>query len=306
MNEDRSGFSLRGIIPPLVTPLRKDGSLDDEGLEKMIEHCIGGGVHGLFVLGTTGEGPSLSYSMRRHVVRKTCDGVRGRIPVLVGITDSAFAQSVALEEDSRRAGASAVVVAPPPYFATGQAELLEYLERLAAACRLPILLYNMPSHTKVMIKPSTAVQAALIEGIVGLKDSSCDMVYFHIVKRLLEGFSRFSLLIGPEELLGEAVIFGAHGGVCGGANLYPELYVALYKAARKGDLESVRELHEKVIDISRSLYTVGTHDSSAIKGLKCALSLKGLCAPYMAEPFHHFEERERTIVRDRMVALALL
>ena len=306
MNQDRSGVRLRGIIPPLVTPLRRDGSLDDEGLERMIEHCIGGGVQGLFVLGTTGEGPSLSYSMRRDVVCKTCDGVRGRVPVLVGITDSAFAQSVALEEHSRRAGAAAVVVAPPPYFATGQAELLEYLERLAAACRLPIFLYNMPSYTKVMIEPSTVVQAASIEGIVGLKDSSCEMVYFHTVKRLLEGNSRFTLLVGPEELLGEAVIFGAQGGVCGGANLCPEFYVELYKAARRGDLRGVRELHERVIDISRSLYTVGNYDSSAIKGLKCALSLKGLCEPYMAQPFHHFEERERAIVADRMVALGLL
>lgn len=284
----------------MVTPLSEPDRLDCAGLARLVEHILAGGVHGLFVLGTTGEGPSLCHRVRREVISAVCSQVAGRVPVLAGITDSAFGESVALAWHARESGADALVVAPPPYFATSQEELLGYLRRLAAAVPLPLLLYNMPVHTKVFIEAQTVVEAAEIPNIAGLKDSSGNMAYFHAVRSLLAGRPDFTLLVGPEELLAETVLLGGHGGVSGGANLIPSLYVALYNAALAGDLPTVRGLHEKVIFLGRRLYTVGGSGSGMLSGLKCALALRGICSDVMAEPFVRFGPEERSILADRL------
>ncbi len=296
---------IRGIIPPMVTPLTEPDRIDHKGLERLVEHILAGGVHGLFILGTTGEGPSLSYRVRRELISAVCERVAGRVPVFAGITDTAFAESVEIASHAQEAGASALVVAPPPYFAASQQELLGYFQRLAAAVPLPLLLYNMPTHTKVFIEARTVLAAAEIPGIAGLKDSSGNMTYFHTVRSLLAERPDFSLLVGPEELLAETVLLGGHGGVNGGANLVPELYVGLYDAACAGDLASVRILHEKIIRLSRLLYTVGGRGSSMLAGLKCALSLRGICSDAMTEPFVRFGPDERKIVAERLLEIGI-
>ena len=285
---------LKGIIPPLVTPLLGRDQLDVAGLEKLIEHILGGGVHGLFVLGTTGEAPGLSYKLRRELVERVCRQVAGRIPVVVGITDTSFVESVHLADFSAQAGAEAVVLAPPYYFPAGQAELLEYLDHLMPELPLPLILYNMPSHTKLVYEPDTVRRAMDIPGVIGLKDSSANMVYFHRLQLSLKDRPDFTLLVGPEELLGETVLLGGHGGVCGGANLFPELYVRLYEAALAGDRKRVEELHDIVMQISSTIYSIGRYGSSFLKGIKCSLALSGICNDFVAEPFHRFHESEQS------------
>lgn len=294
---------LRGIIPPLVTPLKSRDELDVPGLERLIEHILAGGVRGLFVLGTTGEAPSLGYRLRRDLVERACRLVNGRVPVLVGITDCAFVESVNLARCAAEAGAQAVVLAPPYYFPAGQDELLEYLQHLMPELPLPLMLYNMPSHTKLVFEPQTVRRALGIPGIIGLKDSSGNMVYFHRLQRILRDRPDFTLMVGPEELLGETVMLGGHGGVNGGANLFPRLYVTLYEAAAAGDRDSVAALHELVMAISDTIYSTGHYGSSFLKGLKCALALEGLCDDFMAEPFHRFRETERNRVQGHLRAL---
>ena len=286
---------LRGIIPPVVTPLLDRDKLDVGGLERLIEHIIAGGVHGLFFLGTTGEAPSLSYRLRNEIIERVCKQVKGRLPVLIGITDTSFVESVNLANKACDNGAQAVVLAPPYYFPAGQLELIEYLEHITAELPLPLYLYNMPSFTKMVFEPKTIRAAADFKGIAGIKDSSGDMIYFHQLQVLLKDYPEFSLLTGREELLGESVLLGCHGGVCGGANVIPELYVELYNAAYAKDLPKVEELHQKVMKFSNTIYKVGRYQSSYLKGLKCALSCVGICGDFMAEPFHRFrhEEHER-------------
>lgn len=291
---------LRGIIPPMITPLSEADTLDHHGLERLIEHILAGAVHGLFILGTTGEGPSLSSRLRRELISLVCDQVAGRVPVLVGITDTSWAESVSLARHAHQAGAAALVVAPPPYFATTQQELLGYLGRLAASVPLPVFLYNMPVHTKVFIEAETVVAAAEIPGIIGLKDSSGQMAYFHTVRSLLAERPDFSLLVGPEELLAETILLGGHGGVNGGANLFPHLYVNLYQAALAGDLPATRAWHEKIIFLSRRLYTIGKRGSSMLGGLKGALALRGICSETLAEPLAGFSTQERALLAERL------
>jgi dihydrodipicolinate synthase/N-acetylneuraminate lyase len=297
---------LRGIIPPMVTPLLDRDTLDVDGLQRLIEHILDGGVHGLFILGTTGEAPSLSQRLRCELIERVCEQVKGRVPVLVGITDTCFVESVNITCKARDAGAQGVVLAPPYYFPAGQAELLEYLEHLMPELPLPLFLYNMPSYTKLVFEPDTVRAAAAITGIVGIKESSGDMVYFRRLLSLLKKQPDFSLLIGQEELLAEAVAAGAHGGVCGGANLVPQLYVDLYNAAFSKELSAVEALHKKVMQISKAIYGVGKYESSYLKGLKCALSCLGICNDFLAEPFHRFRRSERNIIRRHIKKLGLM
>jgi 4-hydroxy-tetrahydrodipicolinate synthase len=306
MNLNRLAQPLRGIVPPMVTPLRGRDELDAAGLERLVEHILAGDVSGLFILGTTGEGPSLSYRLRKEFIERTCRQVRGRVPVLVGITDTAFIESLNVARWAADAGADAVVLAPPYYLPEGQPELQEYLDHIVPELPLPLFLYNMPALTKVQFELDTVRRAMDNPRIVGLKDSSGNMIYFHRVVGLLKHRPDWTLLIGPEEMLADAVFAGGHGGVNGGANVHPRLYVELFGAAQAGDTARARELHAQVMRISDNLYHVGRHPSAIIKGIKCALSLLGVCDDFMAEPFHRFREPEREKVRQLLAEIGLL
>jgi 4-hydroxy-tetrahydrodipicolinate synthase len=270
----------------MVTPLLDRDTLDVAGLERLTEHILGDGVQGLFILGTTGEAPSLSYHLRYELIEHLCGLVKGRVPVLVGITDTSFTESVNTAVKARDA--------------------LEYLKHLTPELPLPLFLYNMPSYTKAVFEPQTVRAAAEINGIAGLKDSSGDMVYFRKLQLLLKDRPDFSLLIGHEELLAEAISSGGHGGVCGGGNFVPRLYVDLYNAARSRDLPAVEILHKKVMQISTTIYRVGHFESSYLKGLKCTLSCMGICSDFLAEPFHRFRCAERDVIRRHLEELGIV
>lgn len=289
---------IHGIIPPMITPLLSNYELDVEGMERLVEHMISGGIHGLFILGTTGEAPSLSYPLRYELVEKVCRQVAGRIPVLVGITDTSLPESIRLAEKSKDFGADAVVSAPPYYYAPSQQELIEYYEDLADHIPLPLFLYNMPSHVKVSFEPETVRTIAKNKNVIGLKDSSGIMVYFHtLIQMMKKENPEFSLLIGPEELTAEAVLLGGDGGVNGGANMFPRLYTDMYDAAVRRDLDKVLELQEKIMLISNSIYKIGRYGSSYLKGVKCSCSLMGICSDFMASPYHRFRREERLKVQ---------
>ena len=295
----------QGIFPPLVTPLSAPDKLDVAGLERLIEHVLSGGVHGLFILGTTGEAPSLDHNLRKELIQRTCRQVRDRVPVLVGITDTAIVEAKEMSRLAANYGASAVVLAPPYYFPNSQTELVEYIERLAPELPLPLVLYNMPTHTKTMFELGSLQRLMEVDNIIGFKDSSGNMVYYHQVLSSLSIRPDWSVLMGPEELLGEAVLFGGHGGVCGGANLCPQLYVDLYEAARWQNIERVLDLHRRVMRISSTIYRVGKYGSSFIKGLKCSLSLLGICDDFMSEPFHRFYDVDRARLHELLEELGV-
>lgn len=283
---------LRGIVPPMVTPLNPDGSLDTASVEKLIEHLIEGGVHGIFILGTTGEFSGLSYQTRKDLIFQTCQQVGDRIPVLVGITDVSIEESIGLAEFSAAAGAHAVVAAPPFYANIDQEELTRYYMQLADGISLPLFLYNMPSHTKLTIEVNTVIRLSSHRRIIGLKDSSAHAVYFQSLCHAFKDQPDFVLMVGPEEMMAETVLMGGFGGVCGGANLFPKLYVELYNAAVGRNFEKMRTCQHAVMEISKNIYQVGQYKSSYMKGLKTSLSFLGLCQPHFAAPLFPFSETE--------------
>jgi len=283
---------LRGIIPPLITPLNSDSSLDLISLEIILNHIIKGGVTGVFILGTTGESSSLSYAVKNQLIEATCKLVAGEIPVLVGITDCAIEESLNLATLAKRVGAEAVVAAAPFYMNIGQEELLNYYNRLADEVSLPLILYNMPSHTKIAIEHDTVVQLAKHPNIIGLKDSSGNGVYFQALCNSLRSRPDFTLMVGPEEMLVETVLLGGHGAVAGGANLFPSLYVKLYKAAVKRDFEKIQLYQKIVMEVSLNLYGFGSYKSSYLKGVKASCAFLGLSQGYLASPLYEFSELE--------------
>lgn len=290
---------LKGIIPPMVTPLNSYDEIDKPGLERLIEHLISGGVHGLFILGTNGEAPSLSYKLRKELIKKTCDQVNGRIPVLVGITDTSFAGSLEITDYSKGVGADAVVVAPPYYFPVSEEEMINYFETLVPSLSLPFLIYNMPSHTKVHMAVELVKKAKEL-GALGIKDSSGDMLYLYSLMDEFKDSPEFSIIAGTEIFLPETIMYGGHGAVAGGANLFPKLFVDLYNASLANDLETITKLHEKVMLIYHTIYQVGKYTSRFVKGTKCGLSVMGVCNDHMAPPLHKFSPAERKQIEEYM------
>jgi len=269
----------------MVTPLIDPQTLDRPGLERLIEHLIDGGVHGLFILGTTGEGPALSYRLRREVIDQTCRQAAGRIPVLVGITDTSFEESCGLAKYAEAAAADAVVTAPPFYFVLSQNDLFRYLQKLSAVAELPLFLYNMPSLTKTCFEPDTVLRAAELPNVFGLKDSSGEIHYLRTLVNQMSSRPDFTLLVGPEGLLFESLKAGAHGGVCGGANLFPKLFVSLYEAMRTGDTNAAINLQKRIRELGELLYGIGEAESSYLRGLKLGLELMGICSSTLALPY---------------------
>ena len=288
---------LRGIITPLVTPLVR-GALDCNALQRLVEHVITGGVNGIFVLGTTGEGPSLSYSLREEMIRQTCRLANGRVPVLVSVSDTALVESERLSEVAADAAADAVVLAPPYYFQYSQSDLLRYVELAAFRFALPLFLYNIPQMTKVAFDVETIARAARVPGVLGLKDSSHDLDYLTRVLEAVKLYPEFSVLTGPEEILLDAMRAGSHGGVCGGSNLSPALFRDLYQSACAGKWEEAAQHQATVLSYSKALYNTGFSGASYLRGLKCALELTGLCRAELAPPLTKFTPSEYVAIAE--------
>jgi len=287
-----------GLIPPMVTPLDEQRRLDKVGVKNMVNHLLDGGVDGIFLLGTTGEGPHLAYAIRKELVKETCRLVKGRVPVLVGITETDLDDALAFAKDCKSLGAAAVVAAPPYYFKLTQAECVAWFTEMADRSPLPVIVYDMPAHTDTIIEPPTIAKLAAHPNIVAMKDSSSIIALFNKFRVALEPFKdKFSLFMGPDEAMGEAVLLGADGGVCTGANLWPAQFKAMYLAAKKGDVEAVRKLQRFTTTSSYLLYGLGQGQIGFLKGVKAALAEMGLIKNVLAAPFAPFAGKERTAVR---------
>ena len=296
---------LRGIIPPVITPLREPLLLDEEGARRQTRRLLAGGVHGIFVLGTTGEGPSVPPAVRQEMVRVVSHEVNGRVPLMAGISSACVDESLKMAADYAALGVDALSVTPPFYFPLGQDELVIFFRRLAPRLPLPFIAYDIPAMTKTHIEPDTVRRLMDIDSCIGIKDSSGNMIYHHELVRLARQREDFSVLLGPEEMLAEAAAAGSDGGVCGGANIDPGLYVELFDAARNGDRERVAQLRERIF-LLRRIYFYGRFPSSIIKGVKCALRQMGVCTDVMSEPFDRFDKEQAEHIRAVLSELGLL
>ncbi len=297
---------LHGVITPLATPLLDRDKLDGPALDRLVDKVIVGGVTGIFVLGTTGEAPGLSHRLRKEILHRVCSAGSNRVPVLASITDTSIIESLNFAGEAMSAGASGLVLAPPYYYEMSQPELLRYVENVSREAPLPIYLYNIPHLTKTHYSPEVVRAAADLPNVWGIKDSSGDMDYFAELIHLLADKPEFAVLCGPEERLAEAIAMGANGGIAGGSNLAPELFVELYRAAINRETQKVADIQTRVMTISNGVYHVRPEGSSYLRGMKCALSLLGSCRNIMAEPYEPLGPAETETVRAALAEAGLL
>lgn len=284
---------IRGMIPPLVTPLTESRDVDQAGLERLIEHQLAGGIHGLFMLGTTGEGPSLSCEMRREVIQRTSEQVDGRALLLVGITDSSLRESIALARTAADAQFDAAVAAPPFYYPISQEELLAYYRRLLDQAPLPVMLYNMPEVAGVVIEPETIEQLLDHPRLAGLKDSSGDLAYFERLLQVTAARPDFPVTVGSEQILIRGLQLGAAGGVPGGGNINPGLFVELYNAVLAGDDAAVAANAKQLERLLEIYIAQPLSIPTIIARIKSALASLEICQAHGALPILPVDEAER-------------
>jgi 4-hydroxy-tetrahydrodipicolinate synthase len=294
---------LCGIIPPLVTPLTETGNLDSPAFAGLIERVIAAGAHGLFLLGSTGEFCSLSSRMRETVVRAGCETASGRVPVVVNVSDTSLDESLHLARKAASSGAVAVAICPPYYYAITQADLQRYAMKFADRAGLPVFLYNIPQNAGVEFEVETVRRLADHPNIVGLKNSNGRLDYAAGVSRVKTAHPSFSLLVGTEETMMSAMELGADGGVCGGANMFPSLYVELYKCMVEGRREEAEHVQKLIVRVAEAVYTVGSASTGYLRGLKGALAYLGVCSDSLAEPLESLNEEEQRELRSRLVEL---
>lgn len=294
---------LQGIITPLVTPLKNSGELDSGGLERIVEHVVSGGVHGLFVLGSTGEGPSLSVDVRRDVIRAVTRTTGNRVPVLVNVSDTALAHCMQLSEEAAQVDASGLAISPPCYYPLDQRQLFEYTRKFCESSPLPVFLYNVPQYAHNRFEPETVRDLAYLPNVIGIKNSDGSLQYLETVRNGVSHRSDFTLLVGNEEILLPALRAGADGGVCGGANMFPRLFVQLFDAAKNGSHVEAEVTQDLIVRVSKAVYTVGSRETSYLRGLKQALSSLTLIDGHLAEPLQQFDAAQRTEIEERLNSL---
>ena len=283
---------LHGVITPVVTPLNEDFTLDRIGLKNVIEHLIAGGVHGLFILGTTGEGPHLSHALRKEVIAETIQINNGRLPVLTGVTDTSIDELIDMCDFAKQEGADAVVLAAPYFAPIHQLELEQWMRYVISKIELPVILYDLPSHINVKLSVEVVTALSSIEQVIGIKDSSGDMSYFNLLLASIDR-SDFGFYTGPELLFGESLLAGGDGGVPGGSNLYPKLFTDLYHAATQQEMKVVSERQEAVRALYTDLYNLNGYGSGFMCGLHAALGAKGICKNVMMPPYFAYEDEDR-------------
>jgi len=274
---------IRGIIVPLLTPLVTPETIDAEGARRLIDHVIAGGVHGIFILGSTGEGPALSLDMQRKFIEVCVDAVGRRVPLLAGISNASAVESARLGKFAADAGVDAAVAAVPCYLPPDEAEQVAFYRYLTEEVPLPFFVYNMPSLTRVSMRLSTLEQVLTLSGIAGYKDSSGDFAAFEAVLKRFGDRPDLSFLIGPEELTARAVMAGGDGGVNGGANLNPKLFADLFDAADRKARPEVDRLQAEVCEFGR-LYGTPVTTTGVIRILKREAARMGLVRNVLAAP----------------------
>lgn len=293
---------LHGVIPPVATPLLPDGTLDIESLKRLCNFLIDHGVHGLFMLGSTSEGPELTDDEREQVMRLGAQTSAGRVSVLTGISETSTNRAVAQGLRAKAAGCDAVVLASPYYHLNSQSEIIAHFRAVQQAIGLPIMAYDIPVLVKVKLEPRTVITLAHEGTIIGLKDSSGNLEQFREVIMGTKQLPNFKIFTGSETLVDVALLLGAHGVVPGVGNVVPRDYANLYAAAKRGDWAEAGRIQEKVYAFFFQLIKQGTAhmsgSASALGGFKSALKALGVIAhTTMYAPMSSFSDAEEAKVK---------
>ncbi len=272
-----------GIIPPIITPLNADRTLDAEGLKRLIDFDIAGGVTGIFTMGSSGEAMMTSREVWLDAIKTTVAHVAGRAKVFSGVIDTSTTRVIENIKAAEQVGAEIMVVTPAFYLQNScQAEILRHFEAVARSTRCKLVAYNIPGMTHAPIAPETIRQIADIDNVVAYKDSCADWESFQRVLFLLEDRD-VAVFNGAEVLCSAAMIFGAQGCVPGLANFFPKMFVDMYGACERGDIREAYRLQKEVWAL-RKVLAIGKHWMSAMKHIGHSMGFGADVASLPVEP----------------------
>jgi 4-hydroxy-tetrahydrodipicolinate synthase len=290
----------QGVVPPVVTPLTENFEVDYPSLTRTIDHLIEGGVHGLFVLGSTSEVVFHDAETRRKIIEHAVKQVNGRLPVFAGVIDPATDRVIQHARIAQSAGAQAVVVTAPFYARTNQSETIDHFRYVREALNIPVIAYDIPVCVNLKLDRATTVTLAREGTVAGLKDSSGDDGNLRYVLADMEGHPDFFAMTGSEIVVDSVLAMGAHGVVPGLANVDPAGYVKLYNLCQAGDFVAARKEQERlcrlfeIIRISLGRTSAG---SAGVGSFKAAMrSLGVITSNTMARPQRSLNAEERAQV----------
>jgi dihydrodipicolinate synthase/N-acetylneuraminate lyase len=283
--------ALTGIVPPTISPLDAAREIDEGAVAALVEHVVGGGCSGLFVLGGCGEGAWLPPRQRGVVVRAFVRAAAGRVPVLAGVMLPATAPAVEAARQAVGEGADAVVVGSPYYFDVDAATQRRHIETVIEAGARPALLYNIPQCTHQVVAPGTVAELARDSRVLGIKDSAGDFVAFQAYLAIKTTRADFRVLQGHEHLAAASLRLGGDGLVPGLANVVPALLVELRAAASRGDGAACTRLQGAILDLC-AIHEVGHW----LPALKAACAVIGIGSGMPALPLLPSTETERRAV----------
>jgi 4-hydroxy-tetrahydrodipicolinate synthase len=257
-----------GVFPAATTQFSPDLQVDLAATQKVQKALLDDGVHGLVLMGTVGEGNSLSAEEKRNVLRAAVEVSAGKAPVIVGVSEFTTATAATFARDAERLGASGLMVLPAMVYVPTAAELEYHFKTVAAATALPIMLYNNPPSYRVNIDMATLERLAHVANVVAIKESAPDSRRF---TDIINAFGeRFVLFAGLDDIAFEGLTLGAKGWVSGLTNAFPAESLWLYEALRKGDLERARKIYRWFMPL---LHLDAEHD--LVQSIKLAEQIMG-------------------------------
>ena len=291
---------VRGVIPALVTPMTEDGTLDREGLTRLIDGTIQNGVHGVFTVGTAGEFWALSFEEKQQVYEWTVEAAGGRVPTYVGTSANATHEAITLAKAGQAVGADCLSILTPSFITPTQDELFAHYAEIASAVSVPILLYNLPARTGNALAVDTVRRLAEShDNIVGIKDSSGDFSQaLEYINGMPDGF-RF--VMGRDTLIAAGFEQGAAAAIAATANVAPDVGAAIFDAFEKGDVDGARH-HQVRLAPLRSLFTLGTHPAM----LKAGAEMVGFAGGPPRRPAGPLSDDQKGILRGVLVKMGKL
>ena len=272
---------LSGIMPPVLTPFHADGSLDLTSLDALVEHLVGGGVHGLFVMGSSGQVAYLTDEERDTVVARVLATVAGRVPVVVGTPDLTARRILPAARRAQELGAGAIVVTAPLYALNNAAEIADHFRIIAAGLDIPVIAYDVPVRGPAKLGRDLLVQLGREGVIAGVKDSSGDDVAFRrLVDANRAAGAPLSISTGHEVMVDGMFLLGADGAVPGLANVDPAGYVRLFEAAQRGDWDAARTEQDRLCRLFEIVFVPQgrSGDGGGIGAFKAAVAALGVIA----------------------------
>ncbi|WP_439025606.1 dihydrodipicolinate synthase family protein [Haloarchaeobius sp. DT45] len=291
-------LDIHGVVPPTVTVFDEDESVDYEQTAAHAEYVVDGGAHGVFPLGTNGEGPMLGGEESDRAIEAVVDAVGGEVPVIAGVGAPSTHQTVRRAEAADQAGADGLVVVTPYYFPLDHDAALRHYRRVCEATDLPVYVYHIPSKTGNSLSLDTVDELARIDNIAGIKDSSKNVPW---LGQAIDANPELTFLSGSDSLLFPGLEIGCTGMVSAVANVFPEIVVDLYDAYDEGDEARARELQSHVYDIRDALKR-----GPYMAGVKTALTLKGFDAGDLRDPLTTMDAEDTAALEADLEELGLL